>query len=268
MLRNHWATAALLLALASSCRAPTASFNEGAEIQAVPQRPTYSSNTYTTAPETLQLELGASLDPDDAAAMPTTLRYGFDERNELFADVSPITAVEGAGVGVSDLFVGWRQRWADPEGEQLGLAWQGTLKFPTGDEDKGLGTGEFDAFFAGISTLQQQDWSATGYLQFGLLGSPTGSGVDPQYGLAAAADRSVAANTAVFGELAGVFTPDQNSDIVFTTLGGVWSPTPGLALDAALRIGLSSDAPDLEFVIGFTRNLGRASGYAPRSARN
>ena len=199
-------------------------------------------------------------------ATPTTIKYGLDDRSEGFVGFSPGNAAEGAGVGFGDIQLGWRQRLTEIEVGHLSLAYQALINVPTGDEDKGLGTGEFDAFLAGIGTMPMNDWSTTGMVQVGLVGDPTG-GSDFQLGLAGAADRAMGGGAGLFGELAGVFTPDENFDSIFTTLGGTWSPTPGLVLDTGIVVGLSSDAPDFQWVIGFTRNIGALGGYALRRTR-
>lgn len=258
---------ASVLALLSACAAPSASWNEGTDTPATPTRPTYAHSTFTTAPGTLEVETGVYYDPSDATAVPTTLKYGVNDRTDVFADFSPASAVENGGVGAGDVYLGFRHRLTEQQLGHLSLAWQAQAKLPTADEDKGLGTGEFDALLAGIGTLPMEDWSATGFAELGLLGDPNGSGTDLQVALSAMADRRLTRGGGIFGELAGIFVDDRNYDAVFTTLGAAWSPAPGLVLDAGVVLGLSDDAPDAALVFGLTRNLGAASGYAPARVR-
>lgn len=253
---------AAVLACLSSCVAPSGSWSEGATTPATPLRPTYSHSTFTTAPGTLELETGVYFDPSDAIAVPTTVKYGVNDRADAFVTASSASAVENGGVGFDDVYLGWRQRMTEQQLGHLSLAWQAQLKLPTADEDKGLGSGELDALLAGIGTLPMEDWSATGFAELGVLGDPVGSGADLQLALAGAADHRLSGGAGVFGELAGIFNDDQNQDAVFTTVGAAWSPVPGLVLDSGLVLGLSDDAPDFAFVVGLTRNLGRARGYA------
>lgn len=259
---------AAVLASLAACASPSASWSDGASTTATPMRPTYLHSTFTTAPGTIEVEAGAYFDPSDATSVPTTVKYGASDRADAFVDFSPASAVEGGGVGVGDVYLGWRQRVTEHQLEHLSLAWQAQLKLPTADDGKGLGSGEFDALVAGIGTLPMADWSATGFAELGLLGDPVGSGTDLQVALAGAADRRLSGGASVFGELAGVFADDRNLDSVFTTLGAAWSPVPGLVLDSGFVLGLSSDAPDFALVIGLTRNLGPARGYAVSHARN
>lgn len=253
---------AFALALFAACASPSAAWQEGANTAASPMRPTYSKSTFTTAPGTLEVEAGVYLDPSDATSVPMRLKYGVDDRSDAFVHVAPASAVEGGGVGVGDVALGWRQRLTEQQLGAVSLAYLAQVKLPTADEDKGLGSGEFDALLAGIATLPMQDWSATGFAELGLIGDPNGSGSDLQIALAAAADQRLAGGAGVFGELAGIFNDQQNYDALFTTLGAAWSPVPGLVLDSGFVLGLSNDAPDFAFVVGLTRNLGPARGYA------
>lgn len=256
------------LALSAACASPSTSWREGQDVPATPQRPTLSKNTATTAQGTVEAEFGLLRDPSDLFDTPTALKYGLSGRDELFIGLSPFKMVEldgDDGEGFGDLLVGWRQRfWEAPE-KGTSIAWQAAVKLPTADEDEGLGSGEVDGFVAGILTMTTGEWSTTGYAQFGLLGEPDGSGVDHQEALAGVFDMGLKdTNVGVLAELAGVFTPERDLEEIFTTLGVNWSPLPGVVFDTGVLIGLTDDAPDFQYFVGITRNLGRISGYALR----
>jgi len=267
-MRSTRPAALALLALAAGCAAPSASWREGEDVTATPQRPTFARNTSTTAQGTVEVEAGLMREPGEQFATPATVKYGLSSRDELFIGFTPFKMVElpgDDGEGFGDVLVGWRQRFYEHESEPATAAWQAALKLPTADEDEGLGTGEFDGFLAGIVTYAQEDWSATGFAQFGLLGEPDSSGVDHQEALSGVFDMGLPdSNAGVVAELAGVFTPEQDLEQVFTTLGVNWSPLPGVVFDTGVLLGLSHDAPDFQYFVGITRNLGRISGYALR----
>lgn len=256
------------LVLIAACAAPSASWVEGQDVTATPQRPTFAKNTSTTVQGTVEAEFGLLRDPGDLFDTPTTFKYGLSERGELFIGLSPFRVVElpgDDGEGFGDILLGWRQRFLENSDDGTSLAWQAALKLPTADEDEGLGSGELDGFIAGILTVSQDTWSTTGFAQFGLLGELDGSGVDHQEALSGVFDYGLKnTNTGLLAELAAVFTPERDLEEVFTILGVNWSPLPGVVLDTGVLLGLSSDAPDFQYFIGFTRNLGRISGYALR----
>jgi hypothetical protein len=66
----------------------------------------------------------------------------------------------------------------------------------------------------------------------------------------------------VFGEVAGIFRPDLDTNAILATAGATWAWAPNLTLDGALMIGLNSDAPDYQLLLGLTWNLG---GILPSS---
>src|SRR5688572_27384567 len=156
-------TATTTLALISSCASPQASWDQGSQTEVTPQRPKFSKSTYTTAADTLEVETGLAIDPSDSVNTPTTLKYGVNDRAEAFIGLSPVVAVENGGVGFGDLLLGWRQRLTEHQMDHLSIALQGAVKVPTANEDKGLGSGEFDAFAAVMGSLPKQHWMFNGF---------------------------------------------------------------------------------------------------------
>lgn len=252
---------ALLMSF-SACSVPRSS--------PTPQRPTFSSDTSTTAHGTAELEAGVGIDPRDSFDSPLSLKFGLSEASEIFVGWSPYQWVERSGVdarGGSETLVGMRQRFLDESEDSLrpSAAVQLATKLPTGSEKQGLSTGEVDFFAAGILTRTFTDTTVTGFYQLGFLGEPDDSDYDLEHGLAMAAATPAFENTSLFGELAAVVSPEQDREEVFTTLGMSYSLSDSLVLDAAVVVGLSSDAPDLQVLLGFTQNLGSVTSWLGRA---
>lgn len=249
--KSLWGTVPLL-ALGGSCIAPLA------DAPAVtPQRPTFSSDTSTTAAGTYELEAGLNVDPNDSFDSPLVFKRGVDERSEVFVGLSPYQEVSVPGPnadGTSDTVIGYRRRFH--EREDHAAAWLAAVKLPTGDESDGLSSGELDVYLAAIYSRSVEDLSLVGYYQLEFLGETTGSGFDVAHGLAIAASHPVAPEISAFGEVAYKFGA-ESPDPLFTTLGATYTVAPGLVLDTAVVLGLNSQAPDVQFVVGFTRNMGR-----------
>lgn len=144
-----------------------------------------------------------------------------------------------------------RQRVVE-EGPSLGV--QLSVKLPAASEAKGLGTGQVDAFLAGI--LSHGPWTA--YYQPGLLGEP-GGGTEVEHGLALAFGPEVADGWLGVSELAAQLRPESSYESAFVTLGAAHAVDPSLVLDASVVLGLSEDAPDFVFQIGFTQSFGPGS---------
>ena len=154
--------------------------------------------------------------------------------------------------------IGARHRFWE-SGAGTSAAFQIATKLPSGEEREGLGTGELDFFGSGIFTHQFAESTAvTAYYELGLLGDPDGPGTDLQHGVAIAASHPLSSRLAAFAEVAGVFASEGPTP-VFITLGLATSFTPSFAFDMGLAVGLNDDAPDLQFLVGMTVNLGRVT---------
>lgn len=243
----------LALALASSC----AGLPQGGA-SVTPQRPTFSSDTNTTAEGTFELESGLYLDPGESASLPTTLKYGAGPRTELYLGLSPYNYVELPGEdgrGVGDMLVGVRHRfWENDTGTSS--AFQFATKLPTGDKSEGLSTGEIDFFAAAILThVYDEKTAGTAYYELGVLGDPADNDTDTQHTLAVAASHSLQGQVGLYAELAQILGVG-GFDPMITTLGVTRTLNPSLVLDFGLALGLNSDAPDAALVAGLTMNFG------------
>jgi len=230
------------------------------QTRATPQRPTVSSDTRTTAPGTVELEAGLAIDPNDRFGTPSMVKYGVDERTELFLGFEPYVTVDRPGSdghGIGDLLPGIRRRVMDQDGSTPAAAYLIAAKIPTADEDEGIGTGEIDLFAAGIVSWDDVAWSATGFYQLGLLGEPGDGGTDLQHVFAAAGSRPIDNRLDAFGELAFLWTPEQDDEDLLGTIGLAYAYRPGMVFDLGLTLGLSQDAPDAVFQIGTTINFGQ-----------
>jgi len=242
----------------SAALAGCAAVRDGAT--ATPQRPTFSSDTNTTAEGTFEVELGVVVDPGDSFGSPVTLKHGLGERTEVFVGSSPYSHVElpgDDGRGLGDLFVGGRHRvWEGEGGESAAV--QIATKLPTADEDDGLGSGETDFFTAGIlSGGLGAAGSWTAYGELGWLGDPAGAGTDEQQLVALAVGHALAGEWGAFGELTGISTPGSD-DPAFLILGLARSFGPSVVADLSVALGLNEDAPDAQLLVGLTTNLGPA----------
>ena len=109
---------------------------------------------------------------------------------------------------------------------------------------------------AGIVSGTADEVAWTGYGSVDLVGDPSGPGVDPGFSLALAGSFDVDNEWTPFAEVAGIFVPERDVDIVFTTLGAFYPVANDLAADVGIVVGLSDEAPDFAFVFGFTKNFG------------
>lgn len=250
-MRNAWLFALSITLLNGCMLAPPDA------AKPTPQRPTVSSDTNTTAPDTLELEAGITVDPGDRFDSPIAVKWGASESTELFAGWSPYQRnfVDGDDPnGVGDVLLGMRHRFVDETDELPSVAMQWTTKLPTAPLQ--VGTGEIDFAVAAMASKTMGEFGATGFYELGVIGQPNAQDTDIRHTLALAGSATMSEDWFVFAEIAGIFEMESDLDTVLATGGaGIWLE-PGVVLDFALAIGLSEDAPDLQLLIGSTQNLG------------
>lgn len=231
--------------------------------QVTPQRPTFSSNTATTAEGTLELEAGGAIDPGDSIDTPLVAKWGTGPGTELFAGWSPLQYLERPGpdgLGVSDLVLGTRHRFIEEGDGTPSMAVQLATKLPSGDSSEGLSTDQIDFNLAAILTQTFGSLEATVYYNAGFLGQGVG---DPnlQHLLALAAGLPINDRIGAFGELTGIIEHERSLEEYYFIGGATYSSEPGVMFDLGARIGLNDDAADFALLFGFTTNFGPASSW-------
>ena len=252
------ATYLLLPVLLASCKITVPS--EGTGAAATPQRPTFSSNTATTAEGTLEIEAGLLVDWKDRFDTPTTLKWGSTPTTEFFLTWSPYVNIDTMGVdgsSVGDTLIGVRQRVQETSDGQAATAFQLATKLPTSDEGEIGTTGELDFFAAGIMDAKAAGLALTGFGQLGFLGEVDDEDIDLQWLFAGVAEVPIEDELSAFGEAALFYTPERDEESLYLTLGTYYRMQPSTVVDAAVQIGIGSDTPDFAVLVGFTQNLGR-----------
>jgi hypothetical protein len=156
--------------------------------------------------------------------------------------------------GVGDMSVGakWQFMESCPLGARHALA--ASVKFPTADDEKGLGNGETDYDLAWIASRPIGE-KASVHLNLGYswVGGPDAD--VPHYGLAL--DYQIMDSVQWVGEVSaereladGVDTAAQYNT------GFRWNPVEGLTLDIAGGSKICGDAPDFTGTVGLTWAFG------------
>lgn len=231
--------------------------SSGPPFAATPQRPTFTSDTSTTAPGTLELQLGGTFS-SGFFSLPTTLKFtpgaggGFFHQGEFSASVNAVKAISRNGRTVTR-FGDWIElAWRRPVYAQGGLSFavapQVTVSLREGGQSR--------AGFTGIMAYSQGRNGVAVNANFN-------TGADTPAGwIAADFARFLAASgpwskVAVF---AGLMTEHARHDPSRLSLGQglLWRVRPNLVLDAALRqVDVTRRGRDWQALTGLTLNLGR-----------
>jgi hypothetical protein len=185
----------------------------------------------------------------------STFTYGVTDKLDLFFNL-PQTFQSPTGTGVGDVSVGAKWRFYEAEG--LALALKPEFFMPSGDEEKGLGTGKNGMGLTGIASYETGPWTLHGnlglrYSRFKLEKDQQGQrktlwrasvavwyGINEQWRLVA--DTGVAQN------------PDASSKKLpsYALVGAIWSPNKTVDIDAGAKFGLNKAEVTRQFGVGVT----------------
>ena len=180
----------------------------------------------------------------------------FEEREDFLPHTGRTHRLREEGLG--DLVAGAKWLAWVPDGGGPRHALAAAVKFPTADEDKGLGSGETDYDLTWIA-------SATLGAHLGVhvnagyswIGTPEGEDVGDVVHYGAALDYPVCENIQWVGELFAERERRTGADtsVLFNT-GLRWAVRESLIVDLAAGAGLSDDSPDFICTAGFTWAFG------------
>ena len=126
------------------------------------------------------------------------------------------------------------------------------IKFPTADEDKGLGTGEFDETL-GVDLSKTFLQRLVAYLAVGytFIGSPSGANLDNSFSWSIGAAYLVAQPVTLFGFLEGAtaISPGQENPLELR-FGAEYKLARAVKLTSSVNVGLSDGSPDFGFSAG------------------
>jgi len=164
-------------------------------------------------------------------------------------------AVPGAdgGSGIGDMILKGRYYAIEQEGLIPYIDLVGSIKFPTADEDEGLGTGKADFTLMAEFTrrLENKNWIALGELGYTFVGEPEDYDVKNRYlysiGLAYELNPKLTLSGYLDGRTA-IYEGNENPlSILF---GSEYKIHSALRFDTLFEIGMNDGAPDFGITIG------------------
>lgn len=245
--------------------------------KATPQRPSFTTNAFTTYPGTFENESGMSFS-DESFDTNLKIKYGAGLNLEIFVGFTPYLQLyhpdtlgyswikKGVGEGMGDTYVGARYRFWTNFYEEKMLAVQLHIKIPTAKKIVwipigGLGTGETDftgfLIFTNVKEKYQFD------MNFGitLAGKYWESGLEPQLFGTFCFTRNITKKFSMMSELYAYQYFEQKEEFKkklssYALFGLNYSIKPTIILDAAINFGfINSLSYKWQCATGFTINL-------------
>jgi long-subunit fatty acid transport protein len=204
---------------------------------------------------------------DKTNAYTSVLSYGILENLDVQVGVgylnrhtteNGITTMDENGMSDSTVELKWRFY----EKDDFSLALKPGLTLPTGNEDKGLGTGKTSWAIALLATYEAEPWTFLGNVAY-----TRANFKDPQtaaenrtdlWRVSGGASYALTGEVRLVGELGlranesrnDVFLPDSTSQ--FGMLGMIYSPTKKIDLDLGFRKNFNRAEFDKAYLVGAT----------------
>lgn len=197
------------------------------------------------------------LEKGDVTLTVPYLDISADGATFVGGEVEPIDGANG-GSGLGDIILKGRYYAIAQDGLLPYIDLVGSIKLPTADEDKGLGTGktDFTCLVEFARRLKNNDWIALGEVGYTFVGDPSGYDADNRWlysiGLAHELDPKVTLSGYLDGRTA-IFK--GNDDPFSVLLIGEYKFRPDLRLDTLLEIGLNDGAPDFGITFGLRKRF-------------
>jgi hypothetical protein len=146
-----------LVAAASVCAATTTQAQEGADPRLVqPERPTVATHAHTVAPGYFELESGIEGDRASQGTRtwfaPNVLKIGLASHTQLNVSTAAFASGSGQSSGIGDVTLGLKWRLLDDSPLLGDFALLPSVKFASGSESGGTGTGTRDVGLTAIAS--------------------------------------------------------------------------------------------------------------------
>lgn len=226
-----------------------------------PARPSVSESANIQKKGVLQIEYGADFDfdsPDfrNQQSAPLGVYYAVNKRLRLDFEFETAASQKSRTgrreTGIGDVSLGFKTIARDEPKERLAVAFSYSVKIPTADEEKGLGTGKVDhnARLIFHRTYGKNDFIVNvSYLNVGReMSSKRASGAQVIFRY----DRELTKKFGVITEYFGN-TVDEEQPRGLYVLGALtYKPNKRLRFDVGARPGFGRDAPNFNFFFGFS----------------
>ncbi|MFA5353919.1 MAG: transporter [Thermodesulfovibrionales bacterium] len=234
--------------------------------------PLITDDTGTQGKENFQLELNGEFSWDKehetgltvkerVGEFAAALSYGISDSADLvlgipyqWFETKENGVLTGDETGLSDLSLELKWRFLEQDG--LSLALKPGLTIPTGDADRGFGTGKATCSLFFIATKEAGPWAFHFNLGYGRNENKVGEKEDIWHA-SLAGEIEAAKDLKLVGNLGVETNPDEGSDSVpaFAIAGLIYSLSENLDLDLGLKCGITKPETDITLLYGLARRF-------------
>ena len=229
-------------------------------------RPLSTDDAGTVEQGDLEVELGFEYasdtdvdDTEDEYTLAATMKYGLGERWDIGIEIPYLYINREAedaddDNGFGDYVLSSKYRFVDETDDFPALSLGFSLKTNTGDEDKGLGSGELD--YAINTILSKELGKVIGHINLGYtyVGAPEGESHDDVFSYGIAWEYPVNDRLNVVGELTGEtnFEGDFDDNPFAGLIGLNYALSDVATVDFGIGWEISDASPDYLVVAGLT----------------
>ena len=154
--------------------------------------------------------------------------------------------------GIGDINVVAKYLLLPENKKRPAMAIKGVIKLDNGDHDKGLGSGDYDYSVFAVASKTFKDFTLHAHLGYTWVGDKKDENFRSIFLYALAFDYGLTEAFHVVGEISGNRHPDRNEarDPKTALVGITHALSESFVLDAALKTGLTSSAPDWGIQVG------------------
>ncbi|MBP1608349.1 MAG: hypothetical protein H6Q04_584 [Acidobacteria bacterium] len=223
------------------------------EIQAVPNRPTFSTTAETVYRGVFEIEYGVDL-ASGKQDLNGLLKFGLTKNLEI--RFGNITFVRDGGIaGFGDSGAGFKFRFLKDKGAWPTLAVLYTLTVPSASEELGSGALGHSAGLLVSKDFGKHHLDFNESIQF--LGRGHAEGFDRNYFTAISYSHPITQKLAISEEVAGYSRTNETVGATLTVLQALsYSVSPRLVIDGGCYIAAMGDLPRATFVAGVTYAIG------------
>ena len=265
-MKRYWFIAMIaganILAMTSRIAAQTSPPPDDGEPEfIVPARPTVSNPAQFQRPGVLQLEFGFNGNFSSRGSFatetdfPLAIRFAATRRILLeFDNDSPysLTSTNSTNSGEGDMQVGIQGVFVPENKSRPGLAVAYYVKIPTGNPNRGLGTGRADHSFIGLFSKTVKKTTIDFNAIYLLAGKTSSSGHDSSGQAAFAVSQGLTKHFGVQGEISGASRNDQQTGAMYALGVVTYQLNRRLVFDSGIRLGLTPRSARAGAVAGIT----------------